>query len=149
MGLRLKDVYTIAFSSDWSPVVYRNDDCDAAKFRHTGLWCQPVGEKASHYFYHVQGIQGEFQYQCRVDYNPNTSQKLEKVCDAATTLKSITSSELKHIMESVHVAKDREFSCQHWVGNALEKLVEVGLLTQQQSDDGLDNMLAVVAQARY
>ncbi|KAI0393457.1 hypothetical protein F5Y17DRAFT_458919 [Xylariaceae sp. FL0594] len=131
------------------PVVFRGRRRDLPENRHVGLWCAPL-RGDTHYFFHIEGRAGYFAYECRENYDPMDSGQFEVKCEAGTTSRAITSSELKRIMESVPIDNtSRSFNCQLWVGAALERLQQEGLLTEREVYNGIDNMAEGIMQARH
>lgn len=120
---------------------------DYFKYRHVGLWFQPEDE-STHYYFHVHGFQGNYQYEKRKNFDPTSTRSFAKKVIVAKTRHSLTSSDLARLMESVEVANSNpEFNCQMWVSAALKTLAERRFLTSDQSERGESDMVDACMEA--
>lgn len=121
---------------------------DFSKWRHTALWFQSEGNRSQTY-YHVRGSSEEFAFEERQNYDPQGSGRFEAIVAVGWTMSSLTVPQLTRLMRSVPVNNhDPEFNCQNWVELAMLKLVQEGLLTKAQYEEGFDKMCEKTIEAR-
>ncbi|OAA36781.1 hypothetical protein BBO_08060 [Beauveria brongniartii RCEF 3172] len=127
--------------------VFVGTPLDFCKYRHVGLWYEPEDNDALFYA-HVTGVEGEFKIEKRWNYDPAGSRTFAKKVKVGTTKRSLTHSELVALSESVSVDNDNpEFNCQHWVEHGLLVLLEKGLITEKEYNDGLNGMIDATMEA--
>ncbi|KAM0666491.1 hypothetical protein MY8738_005656 [Beauveria namnaoensis] len=128
--------------------VFHGTPVDFCKYRHTGLWYEPEDDGTTFYA-HVTGLEGEFRFQERWNYDPEGSRSFAKKVRVGTTKRPLTDSELVALSESVSVDNDNpEFNCQQWVQYALLVLYENGLITEKEYNDGVNGMIDATMEAK-
>ena len=120
---------------------------DFQKYRHTGIWFVPVGS-GTHYYFHVRGSTGAYEYDMAEDFDPTKTKKFAKKIKVGITRHSLTSDDIIRRMENIPVRNmDNEFNCHGWVDLAVKDLYKAHYLTRDQYEDGIDAMMDVTLEA--
>jgi hypothetical protein len=128
--------------------IHKGDPLDYQKYRHTGVWLVPVGGSGSNYYCHIRGTPGEFVYETRTNYDPQSSRTFAKLIGVARTTKEATAAEITDVMRLTPVQNDNwEFNCQIWVETAVKRLYQQGYISEKQYFDGTDAMVEATMEA--
>ncbi|OOF94490.1 hypothetical protein ASPCADRAFT_406391 [Aspergillus carbonarius ITEM 5010] len=132
-------------------LIYRGDPLDYSEYRHTALYVQFAAQGRS--ILHIIGTQGLFRYVEYVGTDPMELGDLVRVVPV-TDLSGSVEAEEEEIRETVartpvrNGYMDLEWNCQHWVGDALGRLVERGWVTEVERAEAIDKMTDACLEAR-
>ena len=135
-------------------IVFKGDPLDLQQYRHTALLFVPLtgdGEAdaaADTYYCNAVGVSGEFEFEDGTNHQPQLEEKFVAQLEVGRTKTAMTPHQLASLMRRVPVLNDDyEFNCQSWVQLALERLSKDGYLTQEEYDDGVNDMVSETMKA--
>ncbi|OJJ75346.1 hypothetical protein ASPBRDRAFT_53262 [Aspergillus brasiliensis CBS 101740] len=130
-------------------LVYRGDPLDYSEYRHTALYVQFASQTRT--ILHILGTQGLYRY---VEYPGADPMELGDLVRAVPVTDLSVSVEEEAIRETVARTPvrngylDLEWNCQHWVGDALARLVDKSWVTEAERADAIDKMTDACLEAR-
>jgi hypothetical protein len=97
---------------------------------------------------HVTGPNMAYQLQTNDNYDPTKSRKFAKEVPVGNLTTPMTKTQLASILYQTPIDnRSREFNCQTWVGNALQRLATSGYLTRSDCDKGITGMIDATMEA--
>lgn len=130
-----------------SIAVYVGEPLDYQKYRHTALCLRP-DNGASSMIIHAAGPNMAYQLETKDNYDPTKSRHFAKEVVVGMLRTPMTKAQLASIIYQTPVNNEsREFNCQTWVGDALQKLATMQYLTQKDCDDGIARMVDATMEA--
>lgn len=132
-----------------SIVIYIGHPVDAPQYRHAVLWFRFADHSPS-LMAHLVGNPGEFKFQCRPSFDPRRSNEFAKEVDMGDLEVAAKPSEIVELLRRVQIVQNSksEFNCQTWVEYALRKLQEANYLMEAVCNQGLEGLVAAVAEAK-
>jgi hypothetical protein len=133
---------------DLSIVVFVGEPLDYQKYRHTALCLRPNNGGTS-MIIHIIGPNMSYVLQTRDNYDPSTSRNFAKEVSAGTLRTPMAKTQLASLIYQTPIDNSsREFNCQTWVGDALQRLATAGYITQKDCDGGIDRMVEATMEAK-
>ncbi|KAJ5343192.1 hypothetical protein MYU51_002481 [Penicillium brevicompactum] len=124
-----------------SILIFVGDPLDYTKYRHTALFFEfPSGSTCA---MHIEGGPGFFEFQPMDNYQPDQSRRLAERVMVAELHDSISEISIKGVVSRTPVKNGRgdvDWNCQNWVGDALTRMVNNGLLNASQRASAIDKM---------
>ncbi len=107
--------------------VFVGDPLDYQKYRHTALYIQP-DNGGTPMIAHIFGANMSYEFEASDDYDPSTSGNFAKEVSVGTLRTPMTKVQLALLISQTPIDNSsREFNCQTWVGDALQRLATAGL----------------------
>jgi hypothetical protein len=98
---------------------------------------------------HITGPNMRYVPEMRDKYDPTTSAKFAKEVSVGTLTTTMTKFQLALLMYQTPVNNSsREYTCQTWIGDVLNVLVEAGYMTREAFDSATSAMAAVIVEAK-
>lgn len=130
-----------------SIIVYKGDPLDYSQFRHTALWLR-FADRSPSLVVHVVGPPGELTFESRQSSQPWETQRYAKTVEVGYLRVAATSAQTVAALQRVPMNnRDRDFNCQTWVEHALKMLKDVGYLSEESYDQGVEGMVNAIAEA--
>ncbi|KAL3473711.1 hypothetical protein BJX99DRAFT_261113 [Aspergillus californicus] len=129
-------------------IVHSGSPVDFAKYRHTALFCEFRDGTSA--LLHVTGVQGEFQFEERTTYNPETSQTIVRKILVADIPDSVNAGSIRSVISTTPVkngASYGDWNCQNYVGDALARLVTYRYLGASERAAAIDEMTDAILEA--
>jgi len=132
-------------SASLSIIIYKGSPVDAPEFRHTALFLEIPGSNSL--LLHIVGTSGIFQPQVKQNEDPSKSQKFVRRIAVAKIQGQSKNAIQSRIMATPIKNSDKSWNCQHWVGDALTRLSNVGWISPATRKTAVDTMASVVIDA--
>lgn len=131
-----------------SIAVYKGEPLDWQKYRHTALCLRPANANTP-MIIHATGPKGEYVLETKDNYDPTRSTRLAKEVRVGSLRTPMTKAQLAALLYQTPIKnRDREFDCQKWVGDALQRLATAGYILQKDCDSGIDRMVEATMEAK-
>lgn len=106
----------------------------------------PIGHRTAGALIHAvnDGDGNGFRVETNYEYNPMDSGSLVGHPTIAVINRQVDV--VSAIVQGTPIKLDLEWNCQHWVSDALQRLVEVNYITAEEKDQGIDLMVDVLLQ---
>lgn len=130
-----------------SVAVYTAEPLDYQKYRHAALCLRPDnGEKPM--IVHLIGPNRAYQLETRNESEPSASAKFAKEVRVGWLGARMTKAQLANFVRQTPIDNEsREFDCQKWVANALQRLASARYLTNKECGDGINGMVDATMEA--
>lgn len=133
-------------------LVYVGDPVDLSPFRHAGLYVELDRDtKNRGRVFHITGASGIYRYEERPDYNPEASMSLYKRIRVAELPSEVPESSFRSIIATTRIRnepEERDWNCQSWVCDALQRLVNQGWLSKEDRESSIDQMVDACLEAK-
>ncbi|PYH91122.1 hypothetical protein BO71DRAFT_56724 [Aspergillus ellipticus CBS 707.79] len=131
-------------------LVYKGDPLDYTEYRHTALYFQFAAQVRS--VMHIIGTQGLYKFVEYLGADPMEIGDLVRVVPVTEISASVDEEEaIREAVSRTPVRNgylDLEWNCQHWVGDALGRLVERGWVTEAERAQAIDQMTDACLEAQ-
>lgn len=119
--------------------IFRGTPLDTAISRPTGILLTR-GPFTS--YMTVLGTLGVFAFSERLDYDPRKDKMLAGAVTLGELPRDVGYEAVKVVVQTVRIReKDPEFSCQTWCAEVLERFVELGWMTGERREMGVEGMV--------
>lgn len=129
-----------------SVVVFSNPGLDFQKYRHVALYFDLENGKSV--TIHIIGSPREFEPEIREEYIPElsvTHAGTRKVCNLANKMSKPEL--ISFVLQTPIDNNSLEFSCQHWLGDTLERFHNAGHMSREDWIKGVDAMIDLTREA--
>jgi hypothetical protein len=99
---------------------------------------------------HIVGSPGLFTFEVKEGYDPGHSIRLAKSIPVGKIPNSISPASVRSVVSTTPVKNelgDMSWNCQHWVAEALSRLVTYGYLETSQREEAVNTMTDVILEA--
>ncbi|KAF1831240.1 hypothetical protein BDW02DRAFT_484543, partial [Decorospora gaudefroyi] len=132
---------------DLSIAVYVGEPLDYQEYRHTALCLRPENE-APPMVIHAIGPNMDYRVEAKDNYDPKASRSFAKEVSVGKLTTPMTKAQLASVAYLTPVDNSsRDFNCQTWVENVLQRLAQAGYITQENCDQGVDKMVEATMEA--
>lgn len=131
-----------------SIAVFKGEPLDYMEFRHTSLYFK--FSDGTETLAHVKGSHGFFNYEAE-STDPTKINGLDTQFYVATVPADVNKQQILDACRTTPVRNDpqhKDWNCQNWVGEALQKLVEINCITSQKRKEALDRMTDIILEAK-
>jgi hypothetical protein len=98
---------------------------------------------------HIIGPNMAYVLQTRDNYDPSMSLKFAKEVSVGRLTTPMTKAQLASLIYQTPINNSsREFNCQTWVGDVLQRLATTAYLTQEDCDGGIARMVGATMEAK-